>query len=99
MHKHSNQRGKFDVLLSNIGISPNVIAISESGIAHEFIIGNSMAEIDIHFDDKFSKKLAQIVSKLHRENRINYEGICRYKYATLGSYLYQDRRDAWSGNG
>jgi hypothetical protein len=94
-----DERGKFDVLLSNIGISPNVIAISESGIAHEFIIGNSMAEIDIHFDDKFPKKLAQIVSKLHRENGINYEGIFRYKYATLGSYLYQDRRDAWSGNG
>ena len=30
-------RGKFDVLLCNIGISPDVIAISELGIAHEFI--------------------------------------------------------------
>lgn len=55
-----NRRGKFDVLLSTLGISPDVIATSELGIAHQFIIGNPMAEMDIHSDAKFSKKLAHM---------------------------------------
>jgi hypothetical protein len=55
-----SERGKFDGFLCNIGISPDVIAISELGIAHAYINGSSMTEVDIHSDDKFSKKLAKM---------------------------------------
>jgi thiamine kinase-like enzyme len=74
MRVEPDERGKFDVLLSTLGISPDVIATSELGIAHQFIIGNPMAEMDIHSDAKFSKKLAHIISKLHRENQMDYKG-------------------------
>lgn len=65
----SSKRGEYEEIFNNLGIAPAVIALSESGIAHEFIDGKTMKENDVHSSDKFSQKLARIVSKLHSERQ------------------------------
>ena len=54
------KRGKYDMLLNELGISPVVIAKSESGIVHEFIAGENMKEENIHDSNKYLKGLAKL---------------------------------------